>query len=258
MLSEECCKIAPVHSDYLPQGATLSLPELDLYVTGSLDSKLALVVVYDIFGFTPNIKQVSDKFADLGFYVVIPDFFHGKPVTPELRQDRDKMLEWIGRVGAWEVVKPEMDLVKNHLREKGFKGIGVIGLCWGGLIAARATGENSEDYIGASLIHPSRVEVSYAEDAKVPWLLLPAKTDPDMLPHFEALKKKPFAEKCEHYRFEDVQHGFLGARGDFNDRINVERAMEAIQKTSRFFKGLSAGKDKQVDSFEGKSKVTCF
>jgi hypothetical protein len=39
----------------------------------------------------------------------------------------------------------------------------------------------------------------------------------------------------EHYRFEDMKHGFAGARADFSDKVTRARIEEAIDKLSGFF-----------------------
>ncbi len=54
----------------------------------------------------------------------------------------------------------------------------------------------------------------------------------------EALKEaSPEAyERSEHYRFEDMHHGFCAARGDYSDELQARRANEAIRMVSAFFK----------------------
>lgn len=52
----------------------------------------------------------------------------------------------------------------------------------------------------------------------------------------QILSKKPFGDKCEHHRFDDVHHGFAAARGDWTEgTLDKKRATEAIQLTANFF-----------------------
>lgn len=46
----------------------------------------------------------------------------------------------------------------------------------------------------------------------VPMLIMPSGEDPDHTPLKEVLDKKPFGDKCEYRRFDDMHHGFCAAR----------------------------------------------
>lgn len=49
-----CCAAgAPVSIDYTPQGSVQELGGVPCYVTG--DSEVAIVGIYDIFGFSPQV-----------------------------------------------------------------------------------------------------------------------------------------------------------------------------------------------------------
>lgn len=51
-----CCSIPPVHSDYVPKGSYRALAGMDrVYVTGPQSSDIAIVSVYDIFGYVPPV-----------------------------------------------------------------------------------------------------------------------------------------------------------------------------------------------------------
>lgn len=43
-------------------------------------------------------------------------------------------------------------------------------------------------------------------------LIMPSGEDPDHLPVKEVLDKKPFGDKCQYRRFDDMHHGFCAAR----------------------------------------------
>ncbi|EED82516.1 predicted protein [Postia placenta Mad-698-R] len=73
-----CCSIPPVRSDYTPKGSYKSYPGFTkVYVTGpTTPGNVALICVYDIFGFKPQTQQGADILADqLNAHVVMPDFF---------------------------------------------------------------------------------------------------------------------------------------------------------------------------------------
>lgn len=52
----------------------------------------------------------------------------------------------------------------------------------------------------------------------------------------ERLSNHPFGDKCKHVRFDDVQHGFAAALGNWKEgSLDKKRATEAIQLTLEFF-----------------------
>lgn len=83
-LTEACCTLPPVSSDYQPEGTEITIGDLTVYETKNKTPKILLICAYDIFGFHENVKQFADKLNSSGiFRVVMPDFFRGKPIRPE-------------------------------------------------------------------------------------------------------------------------------------------------------------------------------
>ncbi|KAI6683829.1 hypothetical protein NL676_029742 [Syzygium grande] len=68
---------------------------LDAYAVGSPESKLAILLVSDIYDLVLGLwvmrleldfdwgRKLADKVAAAGFYVVVPDYFKGDPYAPE-------------------------------------------------------------------------------------------------------------------------------------------------------------------------------
>jgi len=193
--------------------------------------------VYDIFGVHPNIRQVSETLALAGFRVVIPDFFRGNPITKEvMAQGMPAILDFIQENGNWnKSVKTDVQTVIEHYkRSEEVTSVGIFGFCWGGRITLDAVIELDEIKAGG-LVHPSLIKNEEADSVKRPMILLPSKNEPDMLPFYEILKKNLGESNCAHRRFEDLHHGFCGARGDFSDELNARRVNEVIQLLSSFF-----------------------
>jgi len=80
-LTKACCSNPAIESDYEAKGTDIQLDnDLTVYETGDLTSNRVLISVYDIFGFTPQAKQVVDKIGGTGFRVALPGFFRdGSP-----------------------------------------------------------------------------------------------------------------------------------------------------------------------------------
>ncbi|KAI8141602.1 dienelactone hydrolase family-domain-containing protein [Fennellomyces sp. T-0311] len=185
-----CCSTPAVTSNYEPVGKieTLSgggdITDLPVYVVGPSDAKKAVVVIYDIFGFHNNTKQFCDVLAKVGGYkVIMPDFFRGDSWNEEKGfGDMQKLMAWIRKVGSFQVIEPQLALVREQLTKQCIAQAGIVGFCWGGKIAVVATAQDSF-YGGASIIHPSMVDNKDAEVAKAPILAIPSKDEPDMICH---------------------------------------------------------------------------
>ena len=52
-----CCKLPPVEAEYTPKGSYETINGYKTYVTGPEDSDKAILSIYDIFGFSPQILQ---------------------------------------------------------------------------------------------------------------------------------------------------------------------------------------------------------
>ncbi|KAH9765337.1 DLH domain-containing protein [Citrus sinensis] len=102
MSGPQCCANPPTLNPNGGAGHVEKLGGLNTYITGSPDSKLAALLISDVFGYeAPNLRKLADKVAAAGFYVAVPDFFHGDPNVDGGRP----LQEWI----------------KDHGVEKGFE-----------------------------------------------------------------------------------------------------------------------------------------
>jgi len=76
MSCPQCFENPPNLSSTCGVGSVQEFGGLQTYITGSLDSKRAVILLSDIFGYeAPNLMKVADKYAESGFLVVVPDFF---------------------------------------------------------------------------------------------------------------------------------------------------------------------------------------
>jgi carboxymethylenebutenolidase len=97
-----------------------------------------LVLVQEIFGINKHIQSVADGFADQGYVVIAPALFD--------RIERDVQLNYdaAGKQRAFTEFYPKLDPAQSLLdiaaayhfvAAEDQKGIGVIGYCYGGLMA---------------------------------------------------------------------------------------------------------------------------
>ncbi|KAI3840030.1 hypothetical protein MKW92_005027 [Papaver armeniacum] len=219
MSGAQCCENPPTLSSSSGNGFVQQLGGLQTYVTGSLDSKLGILLVSDIF----------DKVAAAGFYVVVPDFLHRDPYVPE---NAEKPLPiWIKSHGTdkgAEEAKPVIEALKS-------KGVSA-GMCWG----AKVVGElgKSDDLKAIVMAHPSFVTVDDIKEIKVPISILGAETDkmspPDLLKQFEEVLSTKTEVDSFVKIFSGVSHGWT-VRYNNEDEAAVKPAEEAHQDMLEWF-----------------------
>ncbi len=111
--------------------------ELSAYVARPAGEAIgALVLIQEIFGINAHIRSVADGYARDGFLVIAPALFD--------RFDRDVELTYEGEdrqraYGYYQRLKPEpslLDIAAAYgLAKESGKGIGILGFCYGGLMA---------------------------------------------------------------------------------------------------------------------------
>ncbi|KAL6339916.1 hypothetical protein AAG906_035007 [Vitis piasezkii] len=214
MSGPQCCENPPTLSSSSGAGCVTEIGGLKAYVSGPSDSKLAILLISDVYGDhpllyfsstlkfslvigllgwisgldsifnhsmpidtynnfimilgissreevtveieddryeAPNLRNLADKVAGAGFYVVVPDFFYGDPFLPETN-----IPVWIKAHGTdkgFEDAKP----IIAELRSKGINAIGAAGFCWGAKVAIELS--KAGHIQAAVLLHPSFVTV---------------------------------------------------------------------------------------------------
>jgi len=244
VICKACYTIPPVKSDYVPTGTTFSLQEFDVYQTGNTKSDRVVIVVYDIFGLHASTKKFTDYLGQYGdLHVLMPDIFRGKPFDESNLGDKQKLMSFIQIEGSYAKCEPVLSAtIKHAVDQLGAKHIGLVGFCWGAAITLNFTMHNGI-VKGNALLHPSYVQmggnVQDLTKVQAPILMITTKDDPKT-PYeqvFEVVSSLPGAvgSKSVAHRFEDMHHGFAGARGNWASVENAQRIREALQLCSNFF-----------------------
>ena len=191
--------------------------------------KGGIVVVQEIFGVTPHIRDVTDRFAKAGYTTVAPAFFDYVENDVELAYDKAGMERGKGlamEVGldrAAEAVASAADSIKSSGK------IGVVGYCWGGtvaLLSAQRLGLPAVSYYGA------RNTAYFGQPLQAPVMF-----------HFGANDRSIPAEAVEKHRkawpdapvyvYEHCGHAF---NRDVDKSVyNKDAAHLALQRTLAFF-----------------------
>ncbi|XVF28940.1 hypothetical protein REPUB_Repub15cG0076200 [Reevesia pubescens] len=234
MSGPQCCSNPPTLNPASGVGHVEVLAGFNTYVTGSLQSNLAVLLVSDVFGYeAPNLRKLADKVAVAGFYVVVPDILYGDPYVPE-RSDRPLPV-WIKDHGTDKAFE-DTKLVIDALKSKGVSAIGAAGFCWG----AKAVVGLAKDALiqAAVMLHPSFVTVDDIKSVKVPISILGAEIDkmspPELLKQFdEILSAKPEVDSFVKI-FPKCAHGWT-LRYNVDDPTAVSCAEEAHQNMLEWF-----------------------
>ncbi|WRX22468.1 Dienelactone hydrolase - like 3 [Theobroma cacao] len=149
MSSSQCFENPPSKNAAYGAGTVQELGGLTAYLTGPPDSKLAILLISDVFGYeVPNLRKLADKVAAAGYFVVVPDFFYGDPADIDNPQfDREA---WKKEKG-FEDAKP----VIAALKSKGVSAIGAAGFCWGGMVVVNLA--SSDDIQAAVVLRPGGI-----------------------------------------------------------------------------------------------------
>ncbi|KAJ4824524.1 hypothetical protein Tsubulata_017122 [Turnera subulata] len=226
MSGPQCCSNPPALNPTSGGGHVEKVGGLDSYVTGSLDSKRAVLLVSDVFGYeAPKLRMLADKIAAAGFYVVVPDFFNGDVYVPE--NAARPIMEWLKDHGAdkgFEEAKPVIEALKG----KGASAIGAVGFCWGAKVVVQLAKEGSIQ--ASALLHPSFVTVDDIKEVKAPIAILGAEIDqmspPELVKQFEEVLAAKSEVDSYVKIFPKVAHGWTVRYKDENE-VEVKAAEEA-------------------------------
>ncbi|KAL2906889.1 Endo-1 3 1 4-beta-D-glucanase [Bienertia sinuspersici] len=235
MAGAQCCDNPPTLNPTSGIGHVAEISGLKSYFSGSPDSKLAVLLISDVYGYeAPNLRKLADKVAAAGYYAVVPDFLQGDPFD---RENPDRPIQvWIKDHGPDKGAE-DAKLVIESLKQKGISKIGAAGFCWGAKVVVQLA--QSDEYIQAGVfLHPSFVTVDDVKGVKVPLAVLGAETDhlspPELVKQFEeVLNAKPEVDGyCKIYP--GVAHGWT-VRYDPADAAAVKPAEEAHQDMLGWF-----------------------
>ncbi|CAF9937029.1 MAG: hypothetical protein HETSPECPRED_010533 [Heterodermia speciosa] len=230
--SEACCSVPPaVAKDYKEKGKFVEIGGLKTYATGPSSATSAILIIYDIFGYSPQAIQGADILAHADdehhqYQVFIPDFFEGKPAEydwypPDTKEKGEKLGAFFQGPAAppknAEKVPQLVEAIKKYSPK--IEKSGVLGMCWGGKIVS-LTSQSGTVFSAAAEVHPAMVDPNDAKGISIPICMLPS-GDEDQ----EAVKGFQEALNVPNYieTFPDQVHGWMAARGDLeNEKVKKE------------------------------------
>lgn len=179
----------------------------------------AVIVVQEIFGVTPHIREVADRFAHDGYLAIAPDLFWRVEPGLSLSHSKEDMQRAFSVIEHFDENLGVQDLGATlaHARaQAGIHGVGLVGMCLGGklafLAAARLPVDASIAFYGVGI----EKNLSEAANVTQPLLMFFGGKDRYAPP---AVREQVAAatagnEQVKVRVYEDADHGFYTRGGD--------------------------------------------
>lgn len=200
--------------------------------------KGAIIVIQEIFGVNPGIRQKCDKLAAEGWLAVAPDLFWrlkpGIELDPDVQAEFTQALDWMGQFDQDTGIR-DIEATIHHIRRTlGVAKVGCVGYCLGGrlayMTAARTDIDASVGYYGVgidgllgekhAISNPLMLHIPTADG------FVPPETQAAM---HTALDDHP---RVTLHDYEGLDHGFATETGL---RRHEEAANLADSRTAAFF-----------------------
>ncbi len=110
-----------------------------LAVAGDASSMRALIVIQEAFGVNNHIREVVERFASRGYFVVAPELFH-RVGSPEVSYDDfPEAMSAMATLNAADITS-DLQVCASFLEEAGYlaSSVGVVGYCMGGTVSLYA------------------------------------------------------------------------------------------------------------------------
>lgn len=193
-------------------------------------AKAAIIVIPEIFGVNPGIRQKCDSWASDGYLAIAPDIFWRFAPGVELDPDvPDQLQEAFGYFGQYDpdLGVQDIEAAIRHIRgTEGVGKVGLVGYCLGGrmayMAAARTDIDASVGYYGVMIDQMLGESHAIAN----PLMLHIPTADHFVGPEAQAaihagLDSHP---KVTLHDYEGLDHGFAAEMGDRRDEAGAQLA----------------------------------
>ena len=198
--------------------------------------KAAIIVIPEIFGVNPGIRQKADKWAEQGYLAIAPDIFWrfapGVELNPDVEAELQEAFGYFQQYDPTDGVYDIESTIK-WIRTQGVAKVGCAGYCLGGrlayMVAARTDIDASVGYYGVMIDQM----LDEAHHIANPLMLHIAGADHFVLPEAQAAIHAGLDDHPEVtlYDYPGLDHGFAAEMGD---RRNEAGAQLADSRTAAF------------------------
>jgi carboxymethylenebutenolidase len=205
----------------------------------------AVIVIQEAFGVNEHIKDVTRRFADVGYHAVAPALFHRAGGGVAEYGDMETVVKLIEGFTD-DGVLVDVDAARDHLAAAGFtdEATGIVGFCMGGrvtfLVAVRRRLGAAVGFYGGGIVEAGRFPwpalIEESGLLQTPWLGLFGDLDAGIpVAHVERLRAALDATApVDHdiVRYPDAGHGF---HCDARDAYHAESAADGWNRTLAWF-----------------------
>lgn len=203
--------------------------EIDVYQAPAVGRrKGGLIVLHEIFGLNPHIRELSDDLAKHGYEVLSPALFDRE--WPGFVGSHDRLEEAAGLANGkhpFELSVADALTLIDALKDKG--PVFITGFCYGGTIAFRAA-QLRADLAACSSFYGHLDHIA-DEPVKVPTITHFGRNDP-YVPMEGVEKIIAKRTEVEHFVYE-AGHGFVSGKPDYNPEakaLSLSRTFELFDK----------------------------
>jgi len=194
----------------------------------------AIVVLQEIFGVNAHIRAVADGYATLGYLALAPSTFHRVQAGVDLGYTPDDISAGVALKAAVEALPAPgvlQDIAATVAHAAQFGKVGVVGYCWGGLLAWRSA--CTPDGIAAAVPYYGGGMTTAAEAARQPRCpVLAHFGDQDHAIALDSVLAFQKAQPGVQVEIYSAQHGF---NCDHRGSYNAAAAALALERTLAFF-----------------------
>lgn len=215
--------------------------------SGSFDAYLAepagtpsaaIIVIQEIFGVNPGIRQKCDEWAKAGYLAIAPDLFWriepGIQLDADVPEQFEEALALIGKFNQDAAIRDIEATIRAARARVGGGKVGVVGYCLGGrlafMTACRTDADASVGYYGVGIDNLLGEKHGIAR----PVLLHVAGADHFVLPDVQAKMHEGLDDhpRLTIFDYPGEDHGFAAQTGK---RRSEAAARLADERTAAFF-----------------------
>jgi len=201
--------------------------------------RAAIVVIQEIFGVNPGIRQKCDDWAAMGYLALAPDLFWrlqpGIELDPDIPEQFQQALGWMNKFDQTKGIEDIESTIKAARAKLGGSGkVGAVGYCLGGrlafMTATRTDSDATVGYYGVNIDNLLGEKHAIAN----PVLLHIAGADHFVTPDIQARMHEGLDDhpKVTLFDYPGEDHGFAAEMGK---RRSDAAAQLADERTAAFF-----------------------